>query len=149
MQERTLKTLADRLNYAMHEMGMSQGQLAKAANMAQPTIWRITSGNARGTTKIVEIANALGVRSEWLSNGTGPMRGDDQQPPPPMNNKKDPAIFRVDVLDLTVSAGPGIINSEFVAPWNTQLKMPVKCLMAGNRSRYASSTFEVIACLAP
>ena len=114
MQERTLKTLADRLNYAMHEMGMSQGQLAKAANMAQPTIWRITSGNARGTTKIVEIANALGVRSEWLSNGTGPMRGDDQQPPPPMNNKKDPAIFRVDVLDLTVSAGPGIINSEFV-----------------------------------
>lgn len=88
MQERTLKTLADRLNYAMHEMGMSRGQLAKAANMAQPTIWRITSGNARGTTKIVEIANALGVRSEWLSNGTGPMRGDDQQPPPPMNNKK-------------------------------------------------------------
>lgn len=114
MQERTLKTLADRLNYAMHEMGMSRGQLAKAANMAQPTIWRITSGNARGTTKIVEIANATGVRSEWLSNGTGPMRGDDQQPPPPMNNKKDPAIFRVDVLDLTVSAGPGIINSEFV-----------------------------------
>lgn len=114
MQESTLKTLADRLNYAMHEMGMSQGQLAKAAHMAQPTIWRITSGNARGTTKIVELANALGVRSEWLSNGTGPMRGDDQQPLHPNASKKDPAIFRVDVLDLTVSAGPGIINSEFV-----------------------------------
>ncbi|EAC0927890.1 helix-turn-helix transcriptional regulator [Salmonella enterica] len=114
MQESTLKTLADRLNYAMHEMGMSQGQLAKAAGMAQPTIWRITSGNARGTTKIVELANALGVRSEWLSNGTGPMRGDGQQPTSPIANKKDSAIFRVDVLDLTVSAGPGIINSEFV-----------------------------------
>lgn len=114
MQESTLKTLADRLNYAMHEMGMSQGQLAKAADMAQPTIWRITSGNARGTTKIVEIANALGVRSEWLSNGTGPMRGGDQQPPSPIVDKRDPAIFRVDVLDLTVSAGPGVINSEFV-----------------------------------
>ncbi|QBG07976.1 helix-turn-helix transcriptional regulator [Klebsiella huaxiensis] len=114
MQETTLKTLADRLNYAMHEMGMSQAQLAKAADMAQPTIWRITSGNARGTTKIVEIANALGVRSEWLSNGTGPMRGDDQQPTPPVASKKDPAIFRIDVLDLTVSAGPGVVNSEFI-----------------------------------
>ncbi|MGY9368805.1 S24 family peptidase [Citrobacter pasteurii] len=74
MQESTLKTLADRLNYAMDEMGMSQGQLAKAASMAQPTIWRIASGNARGTTKIVDLANALGVRPEWLSDGTGPMR---------------------------------------------------------------------------
>lgn len=113
MQESTLKTLADRLNYAMHEMGMSQGQLAKAADMAQPTIWRITSGNAKGTTKIVEIANALGVRSEWLSSGTGPMRNDDQQPPSPVASKKETDIFRVDLLDLTVSAGPGIINSEF------------------------------------
>ncbi|AYJ92030.1 helix-turn-helix transcriptional regulator [Klebsiella pneumoniae] len=74
MQESTLKTLADRLNFAMHEMGMSQGQLAKAANMAQPTIWRITSGNAKGTTRIVDLANALGVRPEWLSDGSGPMK---------------------------------------------------------------------------
>ncbi|HHR5552288.1 putative phage repressor protein CI [Klebsiella pneumoniae] len=74
MQESTLKTLADRLNYAMDEMGMSQGQLAKAAKMAQPTIWRIASGNARGTTKIVDLANALGVRPEWLSDGIRPMR---------------------------------------------------------------------------
>lgn len=106
MQESKLKTLADRLNYAMNEMGMSQGQLAKAADMAQPTIWRITSGNARGTTKIVEIANALGVRSEWLSNGTGPMRVDAKRATSEITNKTDPNIFRVDVLDLTVSAGP-------------------------------------------
>lgn len=79
MQENTLRTLADRLNYAMQEMGMSQGQLAKIANMAQPTIWRIASGNARGTTKIVELANALGIRPEWLSSGEGPMRADNIQ----------------------------------------------------------------------
>lgn len=59
---------------------MSQGALAKAAGIAQPTIWRLTSGNARGSTKIVEIANALGVRTEWLSTGVGPMRADGQIP---------------------------------------------------------------------
>ena len=54
------ETLAERLNQAMDLSGMSQGALAKASGVAQPTIWRLTSGNARGSTKIVEIANALG-----------------------------------------------------------------------------------------
>lgn len=108
------ETLAERLNQAMEQSGMSQGALAKASGVAQPTIWRLTSGNARGSTKIVEIANALGVRTEWLSTGIGPMRADGQQPISITPVKVDPSIFRVDVLDLTVSAGPGVINSEFV-----------------------------------
>ncbi|QLW43636.1 helix-turn-helix transcriptional regulator [Citrobacter sp. RHBSTW-00524] len=108
------ETLAERLNQAMEQSGMSQGALAKASGVAQPTIWRLTSGNARGSTKIVEIANALGVRTEWLSTGIGPMRSDGQQPVSIAPIKADPNIFRVDVLDLTVSAGPGVINSEFV-----------------------------------
>ncbi len=94
--------------------GMSQGALAKSSGVAQPTIWRLASGNARGSTKIVEIANALGVRSEWLSTGQGPMREDGQQPQPLFEKTGDSDVFRLDVLDLTVSAGPGIINQEFV-----------------------------------
>ena len=109
------ETLAERLNQAMELSGMSQGALAKASGVAQPTIWRLTSGNARGSTKIVEIANALGVRTEWLSTGTGPMRSDGQQPLPVAPAGSPPGIFRVDVLDLTVSAGPGsFMISEFV-----------------------------------
>lgn len=108
------ETLADRLNMAMEQSGMSQGALAKASGVAQPTIWRLTSGNARGSTKIVEIANALGVRTEWLSTGDGPMRFDGQQPLIPAQ-KSGADVFRVDVLDLTVSAGPGsFMISEFV-----------------------------------
>ncbi len=94
--------------------GMSQGALAKSSGVAQPTIWRLASGNARGSTKIVEIANALGVRSEWLSTGQGPMREDGKQPQPLFEKTRDSDVFRLDVLDLTVSAGPGIINQEFV-----------------------------------
>ncbi|ENC1941150.1 helix-turn-helix domain-containing protein, partial [Escherichia coli] len=106
------ETLADRLNLAMEQSGMSQGALAKASGVAQPTIWRLTSGNARGSTKIVEIANALGVRTEWLSSGIGPMRNDGQQLGKPTANH--PKYFKIDVLDIEVSAGPGVINREFV-----------------------------------
>lgn len=92
------ETLADRLNLAMEQSGMSQGALAKASGVAQPTIWRLTSGNARGSTKIVEIANALGVRTEWLSSGIGPMRNDGQQSgKPAVNHSK---YFKIDVLDI-------------------------------------------------
>lgn len=110
------ETLADRLNQAMALTGMSQGALAKASGIAQPTIWRLASGNARGSTKIVEIANALGVRVEWLSSGIGAMRDGDSSPSPVMA-KSDPAphdTFRIEALDICVSAGPGAINSEFV-----------------------------------
>lgn len=106
------ETLANRMKLAMKQTGMSQGALAKASGIAQPTIWRLTSGNARGSTKIVEIANALGVRTEWLSTGVGPMRDDGQRPTEQPSNHGD--IYRLEVLNLSVSAGPGVINSEFV-----------------------------------
>ncbi|EFS5733388.1 helix-turn-helix transcriptional regulator, partial [Salmonella enterica] len=79
--------------------------------VAQPTIWRLTSGNARGSTKIVEIANALGVSSEWLSTGIGPMKKDGTTP---INASPSSNTFKIDILDLEVSAGPGVINREFV-----------------------------------
>lgn len=106
------ETLAERLNQAMTAAGMSQGALAKASGIAQPTIWRLASGNARGSTKIVEIANALGVRSEWLSTGVGPMKNDGQAHVVTKPQPND--TFRIEVLDFCVSAGHGIINSEFV-----------------------------------
>ncbi len=90
---------------------MTQGALAKASGVAQPTIWRLTSGNARGSTKIVEIANALGVNSEWLSTGIGPMKKDGTTP---INASPSSNTFKIDILDLEVSAGPGVINREFV-----------------------------------
>lgn len=110
------ETLADRLNQAMELTGMSQGALAKASGVAQPTIWRLSSGNARGSAKIVEIANALGVRTDWLSTGSGSMR-DDGELPKPVTQHSTPApddSFRIESLDFCVSAGPGAINSEFV-----------------------------------
>lgn len=109
-----MKTFAERLNAAMIAAGVSQGQLAEMVGVSQPAIQKMTSGKTNGSRKMVELANALGVRPEWLSSGQGAMREDGQQPQPPFERTGDSDVFRLDVLDLTVSAGPGIINQEFV-----------------------------------
>lgn len=110
------ETLADRLKLAMDISGMSQGALAKASGVAQPTIWRLSSGNARGSTKIVQIANALGVRVEWLSSGEGDMYDENATSGKRtlQAKLKTEGNYRLDVLDIAVSAGPGAVNSEFV-----------------------------------
>jgi SOS-response transcriptional repressor LexA len=68
-------TLAWRLNMAMTMMGITQGALAKASGVSQPTIWRLTKGEAEGSRKLVDIARALDINVEWLANGDGEMRG--------------------------------------------------------------------------
>lgn len=146
--------LAERLNQAMELSGMSQGALAKASGVAQPTIWRLTSGNARGSTKIVEIANALGVRSEWLSTGIGPMR-DDGQMPAISQPKTEPGptdTFRIEALDFYVSAGPGAINSEFVEVLRSveySVEDARRMFNGRKAERDPSSMFAVTACPGP
>ncbi|EPF2286210.1 XRE family transcriptional regulator [Klebsiella oxytoca] len=109
-----MKTFAERLNAAMIAAGVSQGQLAEMVGVSQPAIQKMTSGKTNGSRKMVELANALGVRPAWLSSGQGAMREDGQQPQSQLTKTGDSDVFRLDVLDLTVSAGPGIINQEFV-----------------------------------
>lgn len=106
-------SFSERLNRAMIEAGYTQGRLAKAVGMAQSSVNKLLNG-ASSSRKTVEIASVLGVRPEWLSTGSGLMRDSTRQPAAIGEGKMDSNIFRIDVLDLTVSAGPGIINSEFV-----------------------------------
>lgn len=108
-------TFSERLNLAMRESGYTQGALAAAVGMAQPSVWKLVSGGANGSRKTVQIAQVLGVSPEWLSSGIGPMRNDGQLPMIPAAANADSDVFRVDVLNLTVSAGPGsFMISEFV-----------------------------------
>ncbi|MDE9435665.1 helix-turn-helix domain-containing protein [Xenorhabdus bovienii] len=64
-------TLADRLKEAMADKGLTQSALAKKAGMAQSMIWKLLSGNAVKTGRLVDLAKALDVRPEWLSDGSG------------------------------------------------------------------------------
>ncbi len=81
--------------------------------MSQPSVWKLSSGKTQNTRKLFEIAKVLGVSPDWLANGDGLMRIEGQQPiAPTISAERN--IFRIEVLDFTVSAGDGAINNEFV-----------------------------------
>lgn len=68
-------TLAERLKLARKEKGLSQKALGELIGVSQAAIQKIEVGKAKETTKILDLANALEVRPEWLSSGTGEMKG--------------------------------------------------------------------------
>ncbi|HBQ4074182.1 TPA: helix-turn-helix transcriptional regulator [Klebsiella pneumoniae] len=105
-------TLAERLREARKAASMTQKTLGDAVGVSQAAIQKIETGRAAQTTKLLDIAKALRVRPEWLSSGTGAMRADGEDDKKPSHINHD--VFRVDILDLSVSAGPGIVNQEFV-----------------------------------
>lgn len=64
-------TFAERLNLAMKMRGMTQVELAESVGMAQPSVWKLTSGKAQSSRKAVEIAKSLNVDPVWLTTGGG------------------------------------------------------------------------------
>lgn len=95
------KTLAERLAYAMNQRGVSQGALAKASGIAQPTIWRLVNGQAKGSTRLVDIAKALTVSAEWLASGSGSMEPEEKMtyPQPPKGEMVLGGVFSVPIFD--------------------------------------------------
>ncbi|MEH5743841.1 helix-turn-helix transcriptional regulator [Atlantibacter hermannii] len=107
---------SERLARAMSEAGYTQAKLAKDVGMAQSSVNRLLSG-ANGSRKTVEIASVLGVRPEWLSTGSGEMRESSLREPAPLYQVKSEqnGVYRVDVLDVKASAGPGnLVTSDFI-----------------------------------
>ncbi|MEN7470982.1 XRE family transcriptional regulator [Providencia stuartii] len=64
-------TFTERLNLAMKMRGFTQAELGEAVGMAQPSVWKLTSGKAQSSRKAVEIAKALNVDPVWLTTGEG------------------------------------------------------------------------------
>ncbi|EPG6260129.1 XRE family transcriptional regulator [Klebsiella aerogenes] len=107
-------TLAERLKEARSKRGLTQKALGELVGVSQAAIQKIETGKANQTTKLVEIANALGVQPEWLSSGEGVMNTGGASAAKVQSRNSASDTFRVNILDLTVSAGPGIINNEFI-----------------------------------
>lgn len=113
-----MNTFSDRIKKAMADAGLTQAELATMVGVSQPAIWRLASGKTNSSRKLVEIAQVLGVSPEWLSTGKEHSPHKQGYVIENMNDKELRAnsdVFRVEVLDLTVSAGPGtFMLSEFV-----------------------------------
>lgn len=98
-------TLAERLKEARSARGLTQKALGDLVGVSQAAIQKIETGKANQTTKLVDIANALGVMPDWLSSGEGSMHNGAKYPVTALTAHPASGVFRVDVLDLTVSAG--------------------------------------------
>ena len=72
-----LSSLSQRLRVAMAEQGLTQSALADKAGISQTAVQKLTSGNARSTTRIFELAEALNESQQWLEPGSGDMRISD------------------------------------------------------------------------
>lgn len=107
---------SERLAQAMKYAGYTQGRLAKDVGMAQSSVNKLLK-EANGSRKTVEIASVLGVRPEWLSTGEGEMASSGARETTALYQVKPSlnGIYRVDVLDVKASAGPGsIVTSDFI-----------------------------------
>ncbi|RAW91607.1 MULTISPECIES: helix-turn-helix domain-containing protein [unclassified Photorhabdus] len=103
-------TFAKRLKEAMRKRDFTQSSLAKEVEMAQSMIWKLTTGKAQSTTRIVDLARVLGVRPEWLSDGSGPMYPDNS---PASVVVKCAKSFPVKIYDANSDTGDTIMIPGF------------------------------------
>ncbi len=65
----SLKTLAERIKYARNESKLIQAECAKKARMSPTLLNKLESGVIKDTTRIFDLAQALGVDVYWLKSG--------------------------------------------------------------------------------
>ncbi|WP_145538635.1 helix-turn-helix domain-containing protein [Yersinia alsatica] len=71
-----MKTLSERLAYAMRETGFeSQTKLAKSSGVEQSAISKIIAGASKTSKHSGKLAQAMGISADWLINGAGSMHG--------------------------------------------------------------------------
>ncbi|EPK1677274.1 LexA family transcriptional regulator [Raoultella ornithinolytica] len=87
------KKIADLLNKA-------------GVDVTTPGVWKWFNGQAKpDSLKIVALSKLFGVRAEWLEYGVGEQTASGEVLQMIKCSSDD--VYRVEVLDLTVSAGPG------------------------------------------
>ncbi|EIY5055144.1 LexA family transcriptional regulator [Klebsiella variicola] len=78
-----MKTLKERLKYAMNETGFhSQTALAKAAGIRQSAVSKILNGTTEVSRSTGKLAAAMGISADWLINGSGSLYGTTEEPAP-------------------------------------------------------------------
>lgn len=137
-------TLAERLNEAMKESGVTPGDLASACGIRVQAVYQWQSGKTKKLEgdNLLIASKRLHVRPEWLSNGTGHKHpsGDQTVAIPagasigvhdsPADLDKEAYVW-IDRYDLRLSAGNGnadwIINEKdpisFRRSWFSQRRL--------------------------
>ncbi|MBS7837357.1 XRE family transcriptional regulator [Wohlfahrtiimonas chitiniclastica] len=108
--------LKDRLKQARAAKKLSQAKLAELAGVTQPTIMFIENGRNKGSSKIVDIANALDVSPDWLLHGKEMSNAEISKTPVAEWDESAPLtdeIVAIPYLNgFSLSAGTGAVNSD-------------------------------------
>ncbi|WP_067753044.1 XRE family transcriptional regulator [Orrella dioscoreae] len=64
-------SIGERLREKRKEKHLTQGGLARLSGVSQGLIGQIENGINQGSTRLTDIARALGVSAEWLATGQG------------------------------------------------------------------------------
>lgn len=112
-EEKARKEFSQRLALACDKAGLQshgrQADIAKRMKLTPKAVSKWFNGESiprRGT--LHELAALIGTSSSYLL-GDNPSDGIEQGHLSQSNER-----FRIDVLDIAVSAGPGVVNREFI-----------------------------------
>ena len=61
--------LTDRIKLRMSALKLTQEAVANRAGISQGMVYKLVSGKAKSTSKLVELANALECDIHWLATG--------------------------------------------------------------------------------
>lgn len=102
-----IETMAERLNRALKERGVTAPELIAATGMSKGGIYLILDGTTTAekvrASTIEKICKHLRINTAWLRDGRGPMdasRPDDEE------------LVTVRFWDARASAGPGAVNAD-------------------------------------
>lgn len=122
-------SLSDRLKQARKNANKTQGEVAEAVGIKQPTYQALESGKNAKSAFIPQIARFLNVDVHWLQDGVGEMQGEQKQiktmdyrPPveadesPP--TKETPVISWVQAGDFTAVISAGLDHVIRYIPYN-------------------------------
>ena len=109
-------TLAERMQFRMNELGITQEQLAEKADISQTTVSNVLSGTTKKPRNLIEIATALGVDPIWLQSGERktPEKNTALSTELVTTQRDNEHRHRIDYLDVYLAAGlSGIENSDY------------------------------------
>lgn len=106
VEEQKYPDFAARLNGLISTSDISITQLSEKTGVTYEMVRRYTLGTAKPRTPTMrKLSAVLGVDAAYLEYGVGkPSEGEAMKP---IASNPLPDVYRVEVLDLTVSAGPG------------------------------------------
>ncbi|MEM9965525.1 MAG: XRE family transcriptional regulator [Asticcacaulis sp.] len=105
--------ISERLNKLMNERGVSQADLARAVNITQPSVFRLTTGETRMSRRLNEIADYLETSVAYLTGKTDDPKEGAVPRPTARELAEQLDVVQLPLLDMQYSMGGGADLSDY------------------------------------